>query len=690
MAVAFIRAIIQFLILMALWHFGNTTVPTEQRATFMRVGKMSSTSTFHHLSTELDPNSFQNTVTNFENQVRQFLTSQRKKIQETDQMTIQHSLITIQAASDKLHASTALFQKPDQELKASDKPRNKRQLFALFSSVVGLGMSFYNLHEINILNDRLDTLEENENLMATVITQQEVRLNKHEKAINDLTSATQQLASLFMIHQNRMQILNYVEKVERCAMKIHSAIDEFIIALTFLADGRLSPTLFDPETMQTHFQLIITKSNRKGLTPLTTDFGLLYRSPISVVLTFEQQLKLFIHVPLLKRPILHVYRYTPIPFMLPTNKKVQFEIRHPKTHLAIDSETSVFREMTDEEMRLCRKEQDTYYCEQENILQKNEEESCLYSLFSGLIDTNIFELCDVSAHKPHERFLQTGVTQFTAFFPRQTALTKSCDTQPIPDNVTRHVGLVDMTLTPGCSYSTSSHTISIQDMLKFETSFHMKNLSFQIPQWSGFHNESALMDSIAKLHALNTNGISIKTMTTQLRNQTSRNLQNSFVKFNWWHLTTNGIILVLFLFILGIVLFFVVRRFKLFHRLIDPLFTFIEDNKSDSVPKDAADAQDQVRKLQTLTEQLKLLQERLGYLEDTIASARFVPKRVWSKVLPDQTSTSKKRLSCGANGAGSISCQKRLELADEERAKFSNALVPVHGNGVYYFTDEDV
>ena len=180
-------------------------------------------------------------------------------------------------------------------------------------------------------------------------------------------------------------------------------------------------------SIQTFFNLhttdIVTKSRQEHLHPISEDADIIFQSPTSVVGTEEGDLLAIIHIPLYSGFLMRMYRYVSAPF--PLREDIVATIKHDKDYLALDPSGTVGKELSSTEVLACDQINRIFHCTGENVLQKNLDDLCLYSLFNQKVD-QIEELCRVEIGKVKSHAIQLSGNQFRILVTEPTQLTKIC------------------------------------------------------------------------------------------------------------------------------------------------------------------------------------------------------------------------------------------------------------------------
>ena len=109
--------------------------------------------------------------------------------------------------------------------------------------------------------------------------------------------------------------------------------------------------------------------------------------------TQDNDLICIIHVPLYSGELMNLFRYVPAPFLLQDG--LTATIRSEKSYLALDPSGTLGKELSEAEIFRCKRINRIYHCGNENVLQKNLSQLCLFNLYKQRM-RDIERFCDVS------------------------------------------------------------------------------------------------------------------------------------------------------------------------------------------------------------------------------------------------------------------------------------------------------
>ena len=183
-----------------------------------------------------------------------------------------------------------------------------------------------------------------------------------------------------------------VAEVDRLSHIFVSETAMFLTGLQALLDNQFSPLLVDPEQLQNAYDEIVDKAKEVNLASLTDDANLIFQSKVSVLGTQDGDLVWIIHIPLHSGELMNLFRYVPAPFLLQDGFTAT--IRSEKSYLALDPSGTLEKELNEAEIFRYKRINRIYHCGNENVLQKNLSQLCLFNLYKQRMK-EIERFCDM-------------------------------------------------------------------------------------------------------------------------------------------------------------------------------------------------------------------------------------------------------------------------------------------------------
>ena len=249
---------------------------------------------------------------------------------------------------------------------------------------------------------RLDTLTEHtKNVYQALVTIAKTNRNLHKAHKKDIIIA----------------------EVDRLSRIFVSETSLFLTGLQALLHNQFSPLLVDPEKVQSAYDEVVDKAKEANLKPLTEDSDLIFQSEVSVMGTADGDLVCIIHIPLYSGELMNLFRYVPAPFLLQDG--LTTTIRSDKSYLALDPSGTLGKELSEAEIFRCKRINRIYHCGNENVMQKNLSQLCLFNLYKQRMK-EIERFCDVTVSEVASHAVQLSGNQFRILVSRPTQLTIAC------------------------------------------------------------------------------------------------------------------------------------------------------------------------------------------------------------------------------------------------------------------------
>ena len=288
----------------------------------------------------------------------------------------------------------------------------------------------------------------------------------------------------------------------------------------------------------------------------------MYRFAASFQATFAGMMLIFVHIPSVRiDSVLNLYRYFPTPLLLGKDPKDQPLFMTPlpyHSYLALSSDTTLSRAMTDVQFASCTRELGHYVCPHTNVYDKRQDgSSCLLSLYHNN-EAEISSNCKWTIHSQQDSLSQLGPHTFLVFQATPGIITVRC-LNPVSEDSMTGQGLFLISANSSCRGSSRSFLFDGEldvSMAPIRLEPRFLNLTNLWLHAGGQSDLSAISDRLKNIG--NLHGITLTNLVSQLDMST----HDSYVK---------GAFLFGFLFLLLIVLVLVgfrLRKYCLRRRLV--------------------------------------------------------------------------------------------------------------------------
>ena len=335
--------------------------------------------------------------------------------------------------------------------------RKKRQIGIALMSLISLGTSAYSVSQLSSLHNGLNKLQKMTHLIGTQASENSHKLNL---LITDTKLLEERMELLTEYHDalnTKIALDEFITDVIHMADRTIQETSNFNTGLSFLALGRLHPTLINTTAISDAFDDIVQQATKQGFRPIKPDPLIMFRSPISLYASKDnvlESVQIMVHIPLMQGACSTLYEYLDNPILHPTEDNKLLVHFNPTTpYLLLDETQEIAAEISEAELSRCTAYGDVKYCPSVAVMRKNPQDSCLFSLFH---DREPQQTCSRSFGQPREivRVISPGNFLFTT--PEDITLTKIYFGQPNPKK-TFHK------LTQG------THILKLEDTVKLAT-----------------------------------------------------------------------------------------------------------------------------------------------------------------------------------------------------------------------------
>ncbi len=348
--------------------------------------------------------------------------------------------------------------------------RHKRQVMAgVAMSAVSMGLSVYNLYEVERLKNDVFTLSDNQRRIFSTLSQQSDSIEHNRKAVAAIVNKLNDEEKWLSTHEQRISLdefylylTSYLDEMETWATDL----------TTLLFDKRPAPRFFPEDVIAQSVQELSRKAHHKGLDLAVTQFHDVIRQPMSFLIE-EDVIYFMLHVSLVESEVMNLYYLMDTPIRAPSGLTVR--LRERVRLMATDYDNSVYIPISDEDFAQCQRTQGRYVC-LTGVASKNAASNCLSALF--IHHSAAAEICDFfKSNETTETLTQTGYDEVIVTAPSATGETTvrvNCQGQGIATSREEVVrGAETVKVPPGCVLSSDS-------------------FSFAPTVYSGLHSDFAL------------------------------------------------------------------------------------------------------------------------------------------------------------------------------------------------------
>ena len=404
----------------------------------------------------------------------------------------------IDTLSPQLQVATRTLQDIESLFFKDSATRQKRQLFlgiAMALGVVNTGMSIYNTAQIkklySVLSDQREDMMDGFKHVAHALEEEDHAIHQITKNVEILKTTCQYVLERIDNEINQINSLTNIVRVITLVNNLHSELLAWGRGLDSLSNGRLHPTLINPDKLRKGLKETIEKALKFGLKPLHREVSYFYKNPVSYLATEDEEIIIFVHVPLVEADPLNLFEYLPIPKQI---GNIFVTIESTKTILATDLQGHFGMELSEMDLMRCQTEDKhngkLFICANTNLIQNKIRRTCLGSLFFGHTK-EVMEKClyfPETLQTREEFAKQISIDQIVFFAKEDITLIETCpDSIRTLPNIT---GLTTIKVPAGCKIVTENYTFKSPIIVDVESDFIRRTIRIpRIPYLSDHRAE---------------------------------------------------------------------------------------------------------------------------------------------------------------------------------------------------------
>ena len=348
--------------------------------------------------------------------------------------------------------------------------RRKRQTGSVVDGLIqlaGFALSIFNRQELTLIQKYIENTKTENNYVASKVDEAFLRMDQLIDHTEKVYEAMLNIARTNHNLHTKQKKATIVAEVDRLSRIFVSETSMFLTGLQALLDNQFSPLLVDPEQLQSAYDEIVDRAKEVNLAPITEDADLIFQAEVSVLGTQDDDLICIIHIPLYSGELMNLFGYVPAPFLLQDG--LTATIRREKSYLALDPSGTLGKELSEAEIFRCKQINRIYHCGNENVLQKNLSQLCLFNLYKQRMD-GIERFCEVPISEVASHAVQLSGNQFRIMASRPTQLTIAC-TEGAKVETIQGVHLLTLTEacpkanTPDHFFVRNPHVVSSQQLI---------------------------------------------------------------------------------------------------------------------------------------------------------------------------------------------------------------------------------
>ena len=437
-----------------------TPVSTEDEtrkitASFQKIGQLATGLSYGHLHAIFPFKKWKTTVLEFE----QFLSEEH-----------QRGLMNKPAIHERSRTILKLFrQQHQQSLKEVNQLeniffnekhniRNKRQLgpLSLGFGIFGLGLSIYNTIELQKIHNKLGKLQTGMNIIGHSIQEQHEILTTLTHSVTSMKMVCHRLIlSIDNDHQENVVLFTLIA-ISSLIENHNSNVSAVARGLTSLLHGTINPEIINPNHIAEAWEQLKLKALKNNVKPLFNEISSIYKMDISYLTTEDEEISIFIHVPMIENTPMALYEYFPIPIQI-GNLFVTLESE--TNMIATDDIGNKGKLISKLDIQKCQTVKihsgNMFVCPHMNLIQNNIRSSCLGSL---LFKKDYMKTCQqnvISIEKAKHFVKQIGSNKLIIFGNENRVVIEICPHKKTQLNMD---GLTTITVNDTCQIESEDFT----------------------------------------------------------------------------------------------------------------------------------------------------------------------------------------------------------------------------------------
>lgn len=495
---------------------GGSAAEWNLRVVFKHLGTTQSTQGYAHLHLELDlaPAIDQvNSAISAAQILKNFVEEERKATNSaTSKRALKKQLKRIAVYGHRLEdAQHKLFDYIS--LSSHTQIREKRQLVALLGWI-GSITGIFSAVTVAALAGTVSGIRTDTNFLIYTAKDHESRISTNSKDIfllRDLTEDLFEDLNELQLQVNTLALMASFNDVTTQCEKMVENIDK-IISEAFI--NRLSVRAIPADQVDKLVHNLKKEAARRGFVLDIKALADIFQAETSFVAN-RTKFHLFTHIPLARaNGLLDIYQYIPFPMEV-QESTLAVTIKADKQIIAVHREdpSRGFIEMTTADLQACRQVGSRYWCENNNVVTKNNSRSCTAALFFkefNKVKTN----CDLFFDDKQDTIVQTGSHSFLSMAATNNFITITCQGKSGQTELPNK-GTTSFNISEGCIAESASHRFApsldlqsdVANIIHFEIPLPIEELQGQISteeleaakvKWQAIGNKAPSLHNLAR------------------------------------------------------------------------------------------------------------------------------------------------------------------------------------------------
>ena len=377
-----------------------------------------------------------------------------------------------------------------------EKRQPRQLLVAGLAAVSGLllGGSLFNLPEISNLRATMTTNAHNIELISHNLGQIKDVLSAEDKILHGVSANIHQLEEIAHEQDVKKNLLLLRYNMNRLVSNQRYRYDTFSSGLSSLLEGHLTSHLVNLLDAEESMSLLKKKAETRGLNlvfPHPLDF---YKARTTLFRTDEPGiLAVFVHIPLYRPPLFHLFKYIPLPILVSSHNKTATPLPDHE-YLIVNPQRNLYQTLTEAEFATCERHMshDISFCLNTRPYRKDFSNNCLASLYlnhkQGITNTCKFSVSKAGT----ETVLAEDDSSFHIYSPTRISVRVSCDDS---DTTVMVNGYHHLRVNSSCAISTPHFYGRVEASIKQRIAVSTTHIN-----WNASSALSPIFDDFAPLN----------------------------------------------------------------------------------------------------------------------------------------------------------------------------------------------
>jgi len=405
----------------------------------------------------------------------------------------------------------------------------KKRQVAIVLGIIGTIAGLFSLATVTSLAIQTANLQSKQRFLIHTLEDHEKRISTNSRDVNLLKQGLNDAfrsIDLLEANQEFLYVAQHVAELALdCQWMAQMATD---IIQTALAK-QLHTQAVNSNELVSIMRAVEAKAHKHGYTLATTAPADIFQLETSI-LAVGTEIHIICHIPL-ARPseIMDLYHYRSFPVVI-DNSKLVMHIQAQTDVIAIyrDIKLTGFMEMSSQTLSTCRHQGERFFCDNNNVVKKNGQGSCIYALFARNM-TAVQQHCNVIIKPAVDTIIQTGTQTFLSLAAEPTTVALTCagtsGFTKLPNT-----GTTRFNITEGCVAETPSHRFA--PSLDIQSEVHnILDYALEIPMQQLLRglNASKLEESVQRLADIGKPAPSIHDIDKELADFTASNASGTLI-----------------------------------------------------------------------------------------------------------------------------------------------------------------